>query len=384
MSRAVKIAFLTPEYPHPETPGLCGGIGTSIMNLASALNVLGAKVSILVYGQQSDGFFHENGIDFYRIKNNQSRKWPRYKTQKKIEKLINQLVKADKIDLVEAADWTGITSFIKPKCPVIVKVHGSDTYFSYFSRQPLEWKKRFAEKRAMRKANALIAVSQFSADVTKSVMRLKKDFTIIPNGIDTGKFHPKVAETSNTILYFGTLVRKKGSLELPLIFNKVFEKNASAKLVLVGLDSNDPITGNRSVWQMMQPLFTPEALENVTYAGSVAYEEIKNHIDQAAICVFPSFAEALPVSWMEAMAMGKAIVASDIGWAKEMIVDASEGFLVHPTKHEAFADRIVALLEDPELRRLFGQQARKKVEAKFSFEVVAKQNLDFYKRVLKR
>ncbi len=384
MNHNIKVAFLTPEYPHPKTPGLCGGIGTSIQNLGSALVGLGVKVSVLVYGQDSDGFFHEDGIDFYRIKNNTSRRWPRYKTQKKIEKLLNELILEGKVNLVEAPDWTGITSFIQPKCTVIVKVHGSDTYFAHLGGKPLEWHKRFAEKRALRQAGDLLAVSQFAADVTHTLVKPKKQFRVIPNGIDMGKFYPQPqSEVQDTVLYFGTLVRKKGTLELPAIFNAVHKRNPKAKLMLVGLDSNDPDTGHHSVWQMIQPLFNPDALANVTYAGNVDYAEISRHISRASVCVFPSYAEALPVSWMEAMAMGKAIVASNIGWASEMIKDGQEGFLVHPADHERYADKIAGLLENPALRASFGQNAREKAASHFGFEVVAAQHVEFYNSVLR-
>jgi glycosyltransferase involved in cell wall biosynthesis len=57
---------------------------------------------------------------------------------------------------------------------------------------------------------------------------------------------------------------------------------------------------------------------------SVPYSEIKTYITQATVCVFPSFAEALPVSWIEAMAMEKAIVAN-IGWASD-VIDGINGF----------------------------------------------------------
>ena len=64
----MKIAFLTPEFPHPKMVS-AGGIGTSILNLSKGLIGLGHEVSILVYGQKDDAFFVENDISFYIIKN---------------------------------------------------------------------------------------------------------------------------------------------------------------------------------------------------------------------------------------------------------------------------------------------------------------------------
>ena len=185
------------------------------------------------------------------------------------------------------------------------------------------------------------------------------------------------------ILYFGTLIRKKGLLELPLIFNQVYKKNPNVKLILIGKDASDVISGNSSTWNMMQPLFDNNVMKNVQYLGSVPYEKIKEYICEATVCVFPTFAEALPVSWIEAMALEKAIVASNIGWASEVIDDGDNGYLVHPTNHVEFANRILELIDDTELRVSFGKSAKKKVEKNFSIEVIAKKNIDFYTTLLK-
>ena len=377
----MKIAFLTSEFPHSKT-GSSGGIGTSIMNLSQALVLAGHQVVLLVYGQDKDEVFEEEGLVFHKIKNVRIKGLSRFFTQKKIEKLINVLVKNQEIDLVEAADWTGITSFIQPKCPVIVRLHGSDTYFCHLDNRRVKWINRFHEKRALQKATALLSVSQFTADLTKQLFALKRDFTVIPNGINTQKFDEiseNGATQNHTILYFGTLIRKKGLLELPLIFNEVYAKNNHVKLILAGKDASDILTGNPSVWQMMQPLFTQEALQNVRYLGSVSYEAIRKVINDATVCVFPTFAEALPVSWIEAMAMQKALVASNIGWAVEIIDDGTDGFLVHPKDHAEYAAKISELLLNRELQKQFGAAARKKVMKKFTNEVVAKQSADFYK-----
>lgn len=386
----MKIAFLTPEYPHPRT-GSSGGIGTSIMNLSNGLMLQGHQVSLLIYGQRKDDFFQENGINYYCIKNIKFKGISRFLTQKKIEKLINTLVLENNIDIIEAPDWTGITSFIKTKCPVVIRLNGSDTYFCHLDNRPVKWHNRFHEKRALEKADALIAVSQFTADLTNKVFGLDKTFTIIPNGINIDLFDNSVEYSSSfnalekpqnekTILYFGTLIRKKGLLELPLIFNEIVKKVSNVKLILVGKDASDSISRNSSTWQMMQNIFTSEALSRVEYKGSVSYDEIKTIINNATVCVFPSFAEALPVSWIEAMAMQKAIVASDIGWATTVIDDGLNGFLVNPKNHLEYANKIIKLLENSELRKQFGTQAREKVENQFSDYVVAKSSVDFYQK----
>jgi glycosyltransferase involved in cell wall biosynthesis len=380
------IAFLTPEYPHPKT-GRSGGIGTSIKNLALGLLAQGSSVRVLVYGQKEESLFEDNGITIQLIQNVKFKGLSWWLTRKKLERIINQLYANKEIDLVEAADWTGITSFIQPKkCPIVVKLHGSDSYFCHLDKRPVKWRNKFHEKRALQKADALLSVSQFTADLTNEVFGLNQEFTIIPNGIDVEFFQKTNSSIppseARGLLYFGSLIRKKGLLELPLIFNEVNTTNPEVKLVLVGSDVPDVSTGSTSTWAMMYSLFTPAALQKVSYLGAVPYEEIKKQIELAAVCVFPSFAEALPVSWLEAMALQKAVVASDIGWAKEIIADGEEGFLVSPKEHKKYANRILEVLESPIVQDKLGLKARQKIEQKFSITVVAKQSLLFYQKLI--
>jgi glycosyltransferase involved in cell wall biosynthesis len=377
----MKVAFLTPEYPHPKT-GNSGGIGTSIKNLAIGLIDQGVEVRILVYGQKEDTFFDDNGILIQQIKNVKFRGLSWFLTRKKLERIINKLYSDKEIDLVEAPDWTGISSFIKPKsCPLIIRLNGSDAYFCHLDNRPVKWVNKFHEKRALQNADKLISVSQFTANKTNFVFGLDKKFEIIPNPIDSQLFQPgnQNNETGQNILYFGSLIRKKGLLELPLIFNKVIENNPEAKLILIGRDVPDIITGNSSTWQMMQDLFSDKAIKNVEYLGGVPYDEIKQKILESKVCVFPSFAEAFPVSWLEAMALEKPIVASNGGWASEMIDDGENGFLVDPKNHALYAQRIIQFLNDETLCLKAGKSAREKVERCFDIKVLAKRNIEFYK-----
>jgi glycosyltransferase involved in cell wall biosynthesis len=379
----MKIAFLTPEYPHSKT-GISGGIGTSIKNLAVGLLAEGCTVRVLVYGQKEEGVFDDNGICIQQIRNVKFKGLSWYLTRKKLQKIINTLHQQKEIDLVEAPDWTGITSFISPKkCPVVIRLNGSDTYFCHLDQRPVKWNNKFHEKRALKKADALLSVSQFTADVTNEVFGLEKKFTIIPNSIDLEMFSQNSDYNKDSIIiYFGSLIRKKGLLELPFIFNEVIDKYPKTKLVLVGRDVPDIISGNSSTWRMMQGLFTEQALINVDYLGSVPYQDIKKQINEATVCVFPTFAEALPVSWIEAMAMQKPIVASNIGWATEVMDDGINGFLVHPTHHLEYANKIIELLENVKLQKKIGVEARKKVTEKFSIAVVAQKSLSFYNSLI--
>lgn len=382
----MKIAFLTSEYPHDQT-GNSGGIGTSIMNLAKGLVLKGHQVRVLVYGQKKDATFNDGDVLIQQIKNVKVKGLSWYFTRKKIEHIIDELYKNNEIEIVEAPDWTGITSFIKPKmCPIVIKLNGSDTYFCHLDKRKVKWLNRFHEKRALLKAEGHSSVSVYTADLTNTLFKLNINFSIIHNAIDVNSFsstnHNDISKP--IILYFGTLIPKKGLLELPLIFNKVIEQFPEAQLHLVGGDSPDIMSGSSSTWALMQKLFSDAALKNTEYHGKVAYSEMQTKIKEATVCVFPTFAEALPVSWLEAMAMQKAVVASEIGWGSEVIEHNVSGILVHPKDHQKYADYIVDVLQNENFRNKLGENGRKRVEEKFNSETIAQQNIVFYQSIINK
>ena len=376
------IAYLTPEYPGFKT-GKSGGLGTSIKNLTSFLVSNGVKVSIFVYGQKEDEIYVEGPIMFYRIKNPYLKGLSWFLTRKKIQNLINEIIHKEHIDLLEVADWTGISAFMNIHCPVLMRLHGSDTFFCHLDNRPVKWWNKLLEKTAYKRADAIIAVSDFVGNTSQKLFRLNRTYTVIPNGIDMKAFQPvSYVSSKPVILYFGTLIRKKGVLEIPFIFNRVLEVIPDAQLILVGADASDILTGNDSTWSLMRPLFKESALENVSYVGEKPYNEIKEHIQQAQVCIFPSYAEALPVSWLEAMAMGKAMVTSDIGWAKEMLTHKKEALLGNPSMHNQFASLIIQLLQDKAFGEELGNNARNRVSIQFDNLVVAQQNIQYYNKIL--
>ena len=375
------LGFLTPEYPHSST-GLAAGLGTSIKNMIEALIRNGVTVSVFIYGQQEDNIFTEKGIKFHFIRQRNYKMFGWYLHRKCLQNYLNKYIVVDKIDAIEAPDWTGITAFMKLRCPLVIRMNGSDAYFCKLENRPQKQKNFWFEKLALEGADHLLSVSKFTAEETRKIFKLKKEIKVIPNAIDAKRFlpaHEKVQE--NNILYFGSLIRKKGVLELPEIFNRITTQVPAVQLRLAGRDVPDISTG-KSTKELMQAKFTPSASNKVEWLGSLAYEAVLEEIAKANVVVLPSFAEALPMTWIEAMAMEKALVTSDIGWAKEVMTDGKTGFTVDPKDHKNYADKVIMLLSDPALSKQGGKAARKRVLEKFSTEVVVEQNMKFYKGVV--
>lgn len=376
------ICFLTGEYPHPEV-GSSGGIGTSIRNLARQLVRMGHRVRVMGWHKQEIEI-EDNGVHVHFLKATSIPKMGWMLNRKRLQDEVNRLVRQDGLDIVEAPDWGGMSAGMKLLCPLVVRCNGTDTYFGHLLGYRPRWKVYHAERLALKSADDVAAVSRFAAEVTKKLFNLKRDIHVIYNGISIEEFSPvdpKEIEQC-TILYFGTLVRKKGVLDLMHIFNHVTSECPEAKLVLLGRDAIDRKTG-LSTWQLCQNMLSENAKERVHWNGAVPYSEIRNWIAKAHVCVFPSYAECMPLSWMEAMAMGKAIVASNIGWAQEMIEDGVSGVLVHPSEHAIYADSIVQLFREPPKCLLHGQKARERAEQLFSIDTVALASHKWYAALTK-
>ncbi|MCC8358537.1 glycosyltransferase family 4 protein [Salinimicrobium sediminilitoris] len=375
------LAFLTPEYPHPRVHS-SAGIGTSVGNLAVALTAEGIKVSVFVYGQKEDAVFSENGIKFHLIRQRKFSLAGWFFHRKFLQNYLNKFIVVDKIEAIEAPDWTGITAFMKLRCPLVIRMHGSDSYFCKLEGRPQKKKNFWFEREALQGADGLLSVSEFTARQTTKIFKLKQKIEIIPNSVDTRFFSPSTKEVEpDMLLYFGSLIRKKGLLELAEIFNLVVKQKPEAKLVLLGKDVKD-ILENRSTFELFQEKLSQDAKRQVQNITWIDYKNVRGYIASAAVITLPSFAEALPMTWLESMSMGKALVTSNIGWAKEIMINGKTGYTVDPKNHTAFAEKIIRLLNDQELSIKMGRRAREQVINKFSTQVVVQQNIDIFKKMI--
>jgi len=380
------IGFLTPEFPHEKTTH-AAGIGTSIKNLVTALATKGIQISVFVYGQDSDVVFEENHIKIHLIKKRRYGFFTWFFYRKFIQNYLNQFILSDKIEIIEAPDWTGITAFMSLRVPLIIRFHGSDAYFCKLENRKQKSKNFWFEKLGIQKAKAFIAPTTFAGKLTKEIFNIQnREIRTIHYGINLPHFQNDTPETyeRNLILYVGTIIRKKGVLELPEIFKLVVEQVPNAKLVLIGGDSYDIKTQRHSTWELLKEMLGADVKNNVTYLGKVPYQEIHEYIKKAHICIFPTFAETLGMVTIESMAMQKPVVNSNIGWANELIVDGESGFLVHPTNHQEYGDKIVKLLNDDDLCKSIGMSARKRVEALFDIENKVNENVEFYREIIKK
>lgn len=371
------VAFLTTEYP----PLPSGGIGTSIRNLARALVAEGHRASVLVAGAGRE--FEDRGVPVRFTGETRVPKLGWLWDARRAQRELNRMIRREGVDVVEAHDWCGPSAGLRLEAPLSVRCNGAAVYFAHLLNERVRPSVRWAETLALRGAGDRVAVSRFTAELTRRLFRLRAEVGVIPNGIDAAQFAPAAPEEvePETILYFGTLARKKGVLDLCRIFSLVAQRRPRARLLFVGRDAPDALTGAPSTLAMCRELLSTEARGRVEFLGAQPYERVQDYVRRAALCVFPSYAEAFPLAWLEAMACAKTVVGYDTGWAREVV--GREGVLVPLGDAEAFARAVEGLLEDEGARLRTGHAARARVEARFTSAHVARQTVERYERLLR-
>jgi glycosyltransferase involved in cell wall biosynthesis len=261
-------------------------------------------------------------------------------------------------------------------------MHGGHHFFTKYENRALEKSKAFLEKKSFSKADAILAVSDFVGEETKKMLGLKLPITTIYNPIHTKNFPEAKPDTvvSNRLLFVGTVCEKKGIRQLVQAFPKVKERFPDATLQIVGRDWRFP--DGRSYIDYLKTYIRTEDTEVITIVGPVAHTEIPKYISEAAVCVYPSHMEAMPLAWLEVLSMGKPFVASAIGPGFEAVKDGETGLLCNPHQPEDIVAKVIQMLEDPDKAWAMGSDARKDILQRFDVEVVLKQNIDFYKNIV--
>jgi glycosyltransferase involved in cell wall biosynthesis len=141
------------------------------------------------------------------------------------------------------------------------------------------------------------------------------------------------------------------------------------------------LAGDGPEEQMLREKASALGIANrVTFSGYVA--DTRLVYLAADVLLMPSRYEGLPMTLLEAMAMGLPVVASKLDGIAEVIGDGAEGFLVPSDDAALFVERTAALLADAELSSRISQNARAKIEAHFSVERMTSAVEDIYDRFL--
>ena len=194
---------------------------------------------------------------------------------------------------------------------------------------------------------------------------------VVRNGIDLDVFSPRPVpdEPGLPILGIGSLVPVKRWDRLV---------KATALLKQRGVDCTVEIIGEGRLRPQLEALANRLGVqERVHFAGY--HSEIPAQLQRALFLVHSSDTEGCPNVVMEAMACGRAVVATRVGESKYLVEHERSGFLVAREDVEALADSMETLIKQPALRRQMGIQGRVKAEKEFSLRRLVEQTHAVYR-----
>ena len=198
-------------------------------------------------------------------------------------------------------------------------------------------------------------------------------FLVRGSGIDL-KYFKKVREHKSkkvSICYVGRIIEDKGINFLIEGFKLAKKNNKNLCLLLAGeVDNENPTSLHKK--ELMKTLNSPD----IKYLGNV--ENVRKLLSKAHIGVLLSKREGLPMSLMEAAALGKPIIATDVPGCREIAVDKFNAITVRPGDVQALKEAILKLANNKSLRLQYGKNSRKIVEGDMEDEKVFEKYLEIY------
>jgi glycosyltransferase involved in cell wall biosynthesis len=263
----------------------------------------------------------------------------------------------------------------------IIRMHGGHHFFRHAAGMRPAAGRGWLERRSFERADELCAVSRFVAESTRGLLRLAdRPITILPNPVDTETFrpNPEIREEPGLIVFVGTLCEKKGVRQLVEAMPEVARSAPHARLCLVGRDWVDRETGRRYT-EMLGESIAEEVRDRIEFVGIVDNLSLPGLLARAEVLVYPSHMEAMPLTWLEGLSMGKPVVASRTGPGPEVVEDGVSGLLCNPHDPASIAEKITVLLADARLRLSLGRAARERVVGLFSVGALVERNEAFYR-----
>ncbi len=261
--------------------------------------------------------------------------------------------------------------------PYIITLRGEDITLAK------KWIFKVVQKFLLRRASYINSNNKPLVDMVKRNYKISTPTVIIENGVDINKFKPRskkearkklsLPENKKIILFTGWLIERKGIRYLLEGYSRVVKKHPESILLIIG---EGPLK------EKLQQTTKYLKLENqVVFLGRKHPDEMPHYISACDIFILPSLAEGMPNVVMEAMASGKAVIATNVQGTLDLL--DNYGVLINPKSSNEIASSLDKLLKNPRLIEKLGKESRKSIiQRKLTWQESAKKYKKVYQEVL--
>jgi D-inositol-3-phosphate glycosyltransferase len=247
----------------------------------------------------------------------------------------------------------------------------------------------FLEPDVARRVDAIVATCSDEAFELKAFGVPSSRIAVAPCGVDTSLFSPTGAVAPRTerlrMLTVSRLVPRKGVGNAIEALARLVRRGVDAELVVVGgAGDADHLEAEPEI-ERLQRIVEREGLEDrVLLAGGIPHDELPAWYRSADVVVCAPWYEPFGIVPVEAMASGRAVVATRVGGLIDTVVDDRTGVHVPPRDPDALAEAVDALLADPERRRHYEQAGRRRAATRYTWRRIAADTLRVYERLAAR
>jgi glycosyltransferase involved in cell wall biosynthesis len=297
---------------------------------------------------------------------------------------LRRYVKTNRIRLIHSTDRPrdavyGVTLGKLTRARSIVHVH---VKWSKLYSAPARW--------SVQSADAVFSISRYVTRTIVDMGRAESGIHTVLNAIDATRWDSStdgaelrrelgVPAEAPLLASVSRLFSWKGQRELLQAFASARAQVPDLKLLIVGADAQD-VHGGSFTKELEQLAASLGVAEHVVFTG--ARSDVPRVMAACDVFTLPSFEEPFGLVFLEAMAMGKPVVAVDNGGTPEVVEHGRAGLLSPPYDIPALAKNIVTLVRDPELRARFGAYGKKRVHEYFNAPRMARDAEAAYEAIL--
>ncbi len=388
--------LLTTEYP----PLFGGGIGTYCHHTARMLHREGHVVTVFLPDDSvtDHAVIMDDGIRLVRF-NSQRGGMGRYlgyvpRLSYAFALVVQEFLKReDKPDFIESQEYLAIPYFliqfkllgypVLRDVPIVLTLHSPAFLYLLYNREgiyefPNYWTGEM-EVGCIQGADLIIAPSSYIIEeINKHTFIPSHKVAVVRNPYEAGGvISSPPAVTRNEIVFYGKLSPQKGAFELFRYFKDLWDNGFTHKLIVIGGTDKVYYPEMKTMEQVLRAEYKRYFQQGlVSFTGKILPDKRDVHLSAAHVVLIPSNGDNLPYAAIEAMCIGKVVLASVQGGQREFIEDGINGFLFDHNIPNSFEEKLLHILSlDKDSLLRIGQAAMESIAEGFSYASIYAQKL---------